>query len=275
MLLYAYINGKISSAENANISVSDLGLLRGYGVFDYLRTYHQKPFLLNDYLERFYNSAKGLHLEIPFNKKKLTELIHELILWGNQKEDVGIRLLITGGNSEDTMTVKKPNFLILIETLTPFPEKYYKEGVKLLTNKFHREIPQIKMTNYINSIRQQDDKKKKNAYDILYIHNNKVLETSRNNFFIFKGKALITAKEGILPGITRKFILSLAKKKFNIEEREIDFKELEEASEAFTTGTTRAIVPVVQVNDLKIGDGKPGKNTKILIEIFNEKISAL
>ena len=275
MILYAYINGKIFSAEKAVVSVSDLGLLRGYAVFDYLRTYHLKPFLLNDYLERFFNSAKGLHLQIPLHKKQLTELIDELIKWGNLKEDVGIRLLITGGNSDDSMTVKKPNLIILIETFNPFPEKYFTDGVRLITNKFHREIPQIKMTNYINSIRQQEEKKKKNAYDILYCHDNKVLETSRNNFFIFKGKTLVTAKENVLPGITRKYILSLAKKEFDIEEREMELKELKEASETFATGTTRAIVPVTQIDKLKIGNGKVGKNTKLLMQLFNEKISVL
>lgn len=275
MLLYAYINGKIFPAEQAVLSVTDLGLLRGYAVFDFLRTRHHHPFLLNDYLDRFSNSAKGLHLKLPMSKNKIAELIHSLLKWGDLKEDVGIRLILTGGNAQDSITVSKPNFIILVEDLNPSPEKYYTQGVKLITNKFQRYIPQIKSTNYTNTILHQEETKAKNTYDILYCHNGKILETSRNNFFIFIGNTLITPQKNVLPGITRKFILSIAKNIFEVEERELDLQELREATEAFTSGTTREIVPVVQIDQLKIGNGKVGKNTKKLMKAFEEKQNEL
>jgi len=269
---YAYINGTIVPAAKAVIPINDLGLLRGYAVFDYLRTYNGKPLLINHHFERFENSAKSLRIALPLTKKQITETIISLIQKSKIKKDVGIRLLITGGNSTDGISLGKPNFIIIIEDLAEPKEEEIKNGVKLIINKFQRETPLVKTTNYKNAIRHSSEKEEQNAYDILYHFNNNILETTRNNFFIFKKNILLTAKEKVLQGITRKIILQIAKEKFKIEERPVNIDELKDATEAFVTGATKNILPVVQINKLKIGNGKIGKNTKILIKMFRKYI---
>jgi branched-subunit amino acid aminotransferase/4-amino-4-deoxychorismate lyase len=269
MTYYAYVNGKISPAAEAAVSVNDLGLLRGYAVFDYMRTYNRKPFLIDRHLTRFANSAKTLGLRVPLSEKEIEETIAGLISKGNEKSDVGIRFVLTGGTTSDGITPSSPTFIIIIESLTEQSEELYNKGIKLITHEFQREIPKVKTTNYKKAIQLLPEKMRQDAFEVLYCSLGNILETTRNNFFIFKGDTLITPNENVLPGITRGFVLELAKGKFNIEERVLKVSELKEADEAFITGTTKKILPVVQVDQQTIADGKPGKNSIKLLELFN------
>jgi branched-chain amino acid aminotransferase len=275
MPYYSYLNGKILPYSNTFVHISDLGLLRAYGVFDYLRTYNGRPFLLEKHLARFENSARELNFRLPLSKKEITRIIHLLLKKSNLDRDAGIRLLLTGGKSADGITITKPTFAVTIEKLVPVPQKLYTTGVKLITNDFQRETPLVKTTNYKNAIKANREKLQAQAHEILYCAKGRILETTRNNFFIFKGNTLVTAKENVLHGITRGFVISLARENFRVEERDLLVKELPHASEAFITGTTRKILPVVQVNDRMIGNGKPGENSLRLLKLFEEKIAGM
>src|SRR5688572_11942737 len=233
MPCYCFLNGKILPYEKTFVHISDLGLLRAYGVFDYLRTYNGKPFLLDRHLQRFENSARELNLRLPFGKKKIGETISLLLKKSRLRSDAGIRLLLTGGRSSDGITITKPTFAITVEKLVTVPDTLYKKGVKLITNDFQREIPLVKTTNYRNAIRKNPEKLRAKAHEIPYCSNGKVLETTRNNFFVFKANTLVTPKENVLHGITRGFVLELARGVFKVEERDLPVSELNEASEAF------------------------------------------
>jgi branched-chain amino acid aminotransferase len=272
MLLLANINGEYRYPGQAMVPVNDLGLIRGYGVFDYLRTYRKEPFRINDYLERLRNSANEFNLPLPSNDN-IISVVKELIRRADPPGDVGIRLVLTGGTSADGMTVQKPSFIITIEKLFLPAEDLFSKGVKLLTYQYKRELPHLKTTNYQNIIRHTKLKEDNKAFDLLYHDHGYLLETSRNNFFIIKGNKLITPKEDVLHGITRKTVIELAEGKFETEERKITIEELSEADEAFITGTTKKILPVVQINDLQIGNGMPGKNTLILMDLLNKEIA--
>jgi branched-chain amino acid aminotransferase len=274
MLLHSYINGNYYSAEKSVIPVSDLGLLRSYAVFDYLRTYNKKPFRLDDYISRFAHSAIALNLVIPVAKNKLKEIVSVLCDKAQTNEDIGIRFLITGGVASDGISLSSPNFMVLAETLTSPSGEKFTNGVKLMTDVYLREMPEVKTTNYRNAILKQEAKINSGAYEMLYVYDNKVLETTRNNIFFFLGDTLITPEKNILKGVTRKVVIELTEGLFKTERRDVAIEEMKEATECFITGTTKKILPVVQIDEIYIGNGKPGPNTRLLMERF-EKVVAM
>jgi len=271
---YCYLNGDILPVKDAHIHISDLGLLRSYAVFDYFRTYKSKPFMLENHLERFRNSAQDLRLPLALSNEQISSIIDDLI----QKSEIaeaGIRMVLTGGYSVDSMAVTEPNFMIIIEQLPFMPEEMYRDGVSLKTHEYLREIPAIKSTHYVNAIKLQPLKEKYGVFDLLYHFEDSVLESPRNNFFIFKDRVLITPKDNVLKGVTRTKILDLAKGVFEVQERKLTMVELWEADEAFISGTTKRIIPVVRIDDQLVGDGKVGECTRKLIQVFDQYIDAL
>ncbi|MFH1321875.1 MAG: aminotransferase class IV [Bacteroidota bacterium] len=266
---YCFFNNRILPADKATIHINDLGLLRSYAVFDFLRTYNGKPFRIHEHMKRFSNSAGELRLTLRYSESEIIKIIEKLLKKSKLKE-AAIRLVLTGGYSPDSISVTEPNFLVIIEELPYYPPEIYQKGVKLITSEYQRDVPLAKTTHYLNAIRLKPEKEKHNAYDILYYYKDEVLETTRNNLFIFKGNTLVTPCKNILLGITRGLVLELAKDHFIIEVRRVPFSELKQADEAFVTGTTMQIIPVVQIDDHKINDGKIGKNTIKMMKLFDD-----
>ena len=267
---YCYLNKKIVPLNKARISPNDMGILRGYAVFDFLRTYNGKAFLLKEHFERFKRSAKMLKLKIPISLIQLNNLIKKLLA-ENKLKKCFIRIVLTGGKSSDGITCEKPTFFILPENHAKIPKYIYSKGGKLITYDHQRKMPKAKTTDYATAAMLQNFRKKRKAIEVLYIKNGLILEATMSNFFIFKKNTLITPKNNILMGITRNFVIKLAKKaKFSVEERNLPLREIKSANEAFITATTKEIVPIIRINDQKIGNGKIGKNTRILMELFKK-----
>ena len=158
---FCYFNNKIISLENALVRIDDIGILRGYSVFDFLRTYHGKPFLMKEHLQRLRNSAKLLSLHLPLSDYKIEEVIYELLQKNNVK-DAQARIVLTGGKTIDGMGFdsRHPIFAILIEPLAVPPAKLYKKGGKLITDIHLRHLFEAKTTNYINAISLAAERKK-------------------------------------------------------------------------------------------------------------------
>ena len=259
---YCYFNGKIISENKTRVNPRDLGILRGYGVFDVMRIYNGKPFLLPEHFKRLKNSASKLNLKIPIGEKKFKETVLKLIK-KNKVKSVIIRTVVTGSNT----------FYILSEKFTPLPSGLYKNGAKLITLPYARYIPESKTLNYISFIKQKDNMKRRGALELLYISEGKVLECATSNFFIIKKGVVITPKNGVLKGTTRGLVLKLARKNnFKVEEQDVKISELETADEAFLAATNKGIVPVVKIDNRKIRNGKVGEKTKLLINIFNDYV---
>ena len=266
-----YFNGEIMALKDAKLSLNDLGVLRGYGIFDYLRTYNGKPFLLDQHLDRLYNSLDSMGLVIPDTRSDIKSAINEL-MQRSPLDDAGFRLVVTGGESPDGFSFTKPHLFILIDELPVYDDSVWSKGVKLMIHEYLRDTSEIKSINYIEAIRMQPERIRKNAFDILYIYNNKVLECTRSNFFLFHGDTLVTPKNNVLIGRTRNLVLELAKSDFKIEERDIERDEILSADEAFLTGTTKKVMPVNYIEDNKISNGLAGKNTLRLKALFDQYI---
>jgi D-alanine transaminase/branched-chain amino acid aminotransferase len=240
-----FINGDFLSPENAVIHVSDLALLRGYGIFDFFRAIDGKPIFLEDHLDRFENSAHLMGLNIPFSRQECRDIIFKIIE-KSPNPMLGVKLILTGGYSSDGyVPAEKANFIAYGAPFTFKPADY---GMKVLTHHYIREIPEIKTLNYVVPIRHLPQLKAAGADDVLYYFNGNVSELSRSNIFIVKNDKIATPTEGVLYGITRKKTLAIAQQHFEVEERAVTLAELLDADEIFTTGSTKRVTAIVQVD---------------------------
>ncbi len=272
MINYYCVNGKIVKAENAKLKVTDLGLIRGYGIFDFLKVEKGIPLFIEPHMERFQNSAKEMELELSYSVEDLKNMVMKLIVKNDFKKG-GMKIILTGGYSDDGyLPSKNTNLVILLSTFKVPTKKVYQEGIKLILHKHFREISTVKTTNYIVPIRLAKAIKAAKAKDVLYHWDGKVSESSRSNFFIVKkDNTIVTSTNFVLHGITRKRTLALAKAHYKIIEKDIALRELKNAKEAFVTSTTKGALPVVAVDDFKIGNGKPGKVSAHINELLQKQ----
>jgi branched-subunit amino acid aminotransferase/4-amino-4-deoxychorismate lyase len=270
MIRYYNLNGKLTEVAETKLQVADLAILRGFGIFDYFLVKKHQPLFLADYLERFYNSAEKLGLSVPVERAEITRLIRELIA-ANGLEDAGIRLVLTGGYAADSYTPVAPNLIIMEHEFKAPPAWQYDQGIRLMAYDHQRELPEIKSINYLTGIRLQAGLKAQQADYLLYHDQGIIRESDRSNFFgITENGILVTPDEKILRGITRKHVLNLAREVMPIEEREMYMEEIPRLKEAFLTSSTKGVMPVVQIDDQVIGDGKPGDLSYKLGERFQE-----
>lgn len=273
MQKYCYLNGSYCLANEAKVSIYDLSLLRGYGLFDYFRTYNGVPFSIQAHLDRFFDSAAEMEIAVPNTKDEIKVIINELIQ-KNELTDAGIRLVLTGGNSEDCYTpAKEGNFFVLVDELPNYDPKVWSEGIHLMTYEYQRPFPEIKSNNYITAVSLRKEQEKRGAFDILYTFNGNVLECTRSNFFGIKDGVIITAAKDVYKGRTRNITLEVAKE-MPIEERFITLDEMLELDEAFVTGTTKKIMPVTTIDGRPVADGKVGEQTKLLMQLFDDYVAS-
>lgn len=268
-----YIGGQWVHPDEATISINDMAVLRGYSVFESLRTYNFRPFHLDEHLERLYRSAIMIDMEVPWSSKQIADIVREIIT-RNTYQNASIRLLVTGGESEDGILPSgNPLLVVMITPLGERDMERFARGSKLITTKLQRISPEAKTANYIAAVRALKEASRRNAADALFVNEREhVLEATRSNFFIFRGDTLVTPRRGILIGITRNIVLELAQSLYVVEERPILFEELALADEAFITSSAKEITSVVQIDDLIIGDGKPGPRTYQLEQRFIEMV---
>ncbi len=270
---YGYINGKIVTGDKMFVSTYDIGILRGYGIYEGITTHNNKAFYLKAHLKRFRSAAKRLNIKIPHSDEQITNIIKSLIK-KNGFERTNLRMILTGGETIQGIEFEKnkPTFYILAEEWKPIPPEFYTHGAKIITEEYQRFMPEIKTTNYINAVRLQKKRKTSKSIEILLVSGGQALECSTSNIFMFKENKLITTDKNILPGITRKAVMDVARKNFKIEERKISLDELLKADEVFITSSYKDIVPIVKIDKNTIGKGRVGENTKKLMSLFSELI---
>jgi branched-chain amino acid aminotransferase len=272
MKKFYFLNGTIVSADKAYIPLRSLAVMRGYGVFDSLRSYNGKLFHFSDHYKRFKRSATLFGLPLRYSQIEIEKTLGQLFK-KNKCIDAHIRLMLLGGETADGLTCDEPIFAIIIEDIYVLPKKYYTHGVKLIACEHQREWSQAKSINYLSAIRIQKQRQRAGALEILYHHQGNILEASTSNFWIVKNGALITAKDKVLHGITRAMVKRFAQQiGFKVIEREVKFSELATADEAFLSATYKRVVPVIKVDKQIISKGKVGPITKQLIRVIDEYI---
>ena len=268
MSLIFFINGSFVSEKDARIAATDLGLLRGYGIFEYFRTYGGKPFHLYDHLIRLKSSAEHIGMPLPYSLEEFAQIV-EKVIEKNRFIEAGIKIIVTGGESSDQLFPEnKPSVLVLIAPFHPYAARFYELGIKLISTTLPRSIPQAKTTHYIPAIVSLKKAKEKGGDDALFLGaDGEILESTTSNFFAFIEDRLVTSSSNeILLGITREVICKISP--FEVEIRPIFYKELPSFTEAFICSSSREIMPVTEIDGQKIGSGQVGSRTKELQKLF-------
>jgi branched-chain amino acid aminotransferase len=261
-----YVNNRFLPENEAFINITDLGLLRGYGVFDFFRAVNGKVLFLEDHLDRFEFSAKRFQLQIPYTREALKGIIQEAILLNNCPL-LGIKLILTGGYSDDGYTPTTPNFLVIAKPFT-FMDK--PNGMHLLSLEYLRELPVVKSLNYMVPIFNRPKMLEIGADDYLYHKNGYISELSRSNIFVVIDKKIITPSNNILHGITRKHVIKLAEKQWEVQVRDVTLGDAFAADELFTTGSTKKVMAITKLDSQPVGDGNVGKITNELCLMFQK-----
>ena len=262
-----YVDGQYVPAEKAVIPVDDLSILRGIGVFDFMRTFNGKPHHLEEHVARLENSARKIGLELPWSQEELIAIVNTT-LEKNQVPEANIRIVITGGSSPDFITPQNtPRLLVMVTPIIQPPPKWYTNGIKIITVHTRRNLPEAKSIDYIRATIALREAKKAGAMEAIYLdREHYVLEGTTSNIFAIISGVLITPGHSILPGITRKAVLELSRTLMDHRVEMLSLTALYSAEEVFITGSGKGLVPVVQVDDHVIGDGRPGPKTKRLLE---------
>lgn len=269
--MYCFLNGSIVPQAEAKVSVLDIGILRGYGVYDGIAAFDGKPFRFADHWERFVRGAHFLNLNIPVTEEKCEKVIKELLEKNGHTKRANIRVILTGGPSIGGIeySFETPTFYIITEEHTPLSADYYLNGAKLVTYPFQRQYPEIKTTNYITAVNLQNFKKEEGAAEILFVSDGQVLECSTSNIFVVKNGVVSTPAENVLGGVTAKVVSEI----IPCERTMVSEEDLRTADEVFITSSFKDIVPVTKIDDFLVGNGEIGSVTKKVMEEFAKLIN--
>jgi branched-chain amino acid aminotransferase len=275
-----YINGKFYEKKDAKISVFDHGLLYGDGVFEGIRSYNRLVFKLKEHVERLYESAHTIMLKIPLKPQEMVKAVVSTLEL-NKLKDAYIRVVITRGIGDLGLDPRKCKgnacVIIIADKIVFYPQKLYKEGLKIITVPTVRNLPealnpQIKSLNYLNNILAKIEANNCGFQEAIMLDSlGYVAECTGDNIFVVKRRELYTPPQcmGTLRGITRDTVLDIAEKKhIPTHEHVLTRHEVYISDEVFLTGTAAEVIPVVKVDGRVIGNGRPGKITLILMKEF-------
>ena len=284
--MLVYIDGEYFPQEEAKISVFDHGLLYGDGVFEGIRSYKGRVFKLDEHLQRLYDSAKAIMLEIPISIEAMEEAVLET-LRRNQLHDAYIRLVVTRGVGDLGLDPDKcpvPTIFIIADKITLYPPNFYEDGLEIVTVSIRRNYaeaisPRIKSLNYLNNILAKIEGKQAGVEEVLMLNaEGYVVECSGDNIFFLKDNVIVTPPThlGILEGVTRNTVIDLARELgITLEEKVFTRHDLYTAEECFLTGTAAEVIPVVKIDQRIVGNGYPGTVTQKLIEEFHHVTDVL
>ncbi|MBI5416611.1 aminotransferase class IV [Candidatus Poribacteria bacterium] len=277
---YVYINGEFILKENATISIFDHGFLYGDAVFETMRSFDGKLFKLSEHIDRLLKSATGIFIQHKFTKYEIAQAIAKC-MEKNKAKDAYIRICISRGVGQislDIDTCHNPMLIIMVKSIIDVPI----QGVKIAIVKIRRNLatainPAFKTANMLNNVLAKMEAKRLDAFEGIMLNTDGyVTEGSITNIFMIKNFKIITPSisTGILEGISRNTVIELAPKaNLTVFEEFIKPEELYKADECFLTNSVRGIIPVNQIDNIKINNGIIGHYTKKLIEIYNHYVN--
>jgi branched-chain amino acid aminotransferase len=276
-----YIDGEFLPESEAKISVFDHGLLYGDGVFEGIRFYNGRVFRLEEHLDRLWDSARSICLEIPMTSREMTDALLETIRKNDMREGY-IRLLVTRGVGNlglNPAQCKRPSVIIITATIALYPPEVYENGLTVVTCATRRTNPSalnpaVKSLNYLNNVMARIEANLAGADEALMLNDaGNVAECTADNVFVIKHGQIFTPPitAGALRGITRSVVFDIAAEVgIKISETEITRHDVFIADECFLTGTAAELIPVIKADGRRIGTGKPGPITARMIERFRE-----
>lgn len=274
-----YIDGEFYEKEQAKISVFDHGLLYGDGIFEGIRLYAGRVFRLEEHIDRLYDSARAIHMEIPVSKEQMTADLLETCR-RNELQDGYVRLLVTRGEGSLGLSPEscpRPTIIIIADSIALYPQECYQNGLVMITCATRRTgpaalNPAVKSLNYLNNVMARVEAASAGAGEGLMLNQEGyVAECTGDNIFLIKKGAITTPplSAGALGGITREVAFELAAELgLPLSEKNLTRYDVYVADECFLTGTAAEIIPAVKLDGRPIGDGKPGPITERLIEAF-------
>jgi branched-chain amino acid aminotransferase len=281
MSLKIWLNGNLVDEADAKISVFDHGLLYGDGVFEGIRVYNGKVFELEAHIDRLYDSALGIRLDIALSKKEMTDAVIETVR-ANKIIDGYVRLVATRGIGTlglNPFVCENASIFIIADSIQLYPEELYETGLKIISATTVRNHPlaippQIKSLNYLNNIIAKIEALDNDVPEaIMYNHLGYVAEATGDNVFMVRDGVIYSppVEAGSLEGVTRGIVIKLAQKeKIRVVETNLTRFDLYISDELFLTGTAAEVIGVVEIDGRKIGDGRPGPITKLLRKKFFE-----
>ncbi len=281
MTKQVHINGSLVPAEDATVSVFDHGLLYGDGVFEGIRVYGGNVFLLDEHVDRLFESAQAIRLEIPLSKEQVAQAVDETVL-ANSIDDGYVRLVVTRGAGTLGLDIRKtanPVVIIIADTITLYPPEIYENGMPLVTASTIRNHPgalnpRIKSLNYLNNILAKIEGTDAGFVEALMLnHKGEVAECTGDNIFIIKDGLIQTppTEAGILEGLTRNHVIQLARDAgHQVRETAMVRDDIYTAQECFLTGTAAEVIAVVSLDGRTIGNGSPGPITQDLMARFRQ-----
>jgi branched-chain amino acid aminotransferase len=278
-----YVNGKISDAREASVPVFDHGFLYGEGVYETLRTYARVPFLFDRHMARLRRSAGMIGVSVPFSDDDLLARVHQTMAAEADPGEAYVRILLTRGVGDLTYepaACPTPTLVIIVKPLAVYPERTFTEGIRVSLVSVRRNHPNalnplIKSNNLLNNALAMQEALRAGAAEALMQNQaGELVECSQSNFFVVRDGVVMTPplSAGLLPGITRELVLEIATEAgLIVKETRLRPLDLSRVDEAFITGTTREVTPVVAVDEVRIGAGVPGGVTRLLLVRFRQR----
>ncbi len=276
-----YMNGEMVPEADAKISVFDHGLLYGDGVFEGIRSYSGRIFELEAHVDRLYDSAKAIALDIPMSRAAMMEAV-ALTCRENNTTDGYVRLVVTRGVGTlglNPYLCKVPQVIIIAADIQLYPKELYEKGLAIVTVGTIRNLseavnPRIKSLNYLNNILAKIEAINAGCMEAVMLNaQGAVAEATGDNIFALRGNVLRTppVNEGILEGITRDAVMKLAASAgYTVREERLSRYDLYTADEVFLTGTAAEVIGVVNIDRRKIGEGVPGPVTCQLEKLYRQ-----
>lgn len=277
-----YINGKIVDKSQALVSVYDHGFLYGDGVFEGIRVYSGRVFKHREHIDRLYESARSILLEIPMSREAMIAAVEETVRHSGKKDGY-IRLVVSRGPGSLGLDPRKcePQVIIIVDDIQLYPVELYDNGLEIITSSTIRNHPnalnpRIKSLNYLNNILAKMEAIRAGCLEAIMLNTKgEVAECTGDNLFVIKKGVVKTPPPdaGILDGITRATVLDLCRAA-NLPTQEVALTrhDVYAADEVFLTGTAAEVIAVVKVDGRVIGAGKPGAITKLLRERFQKYV---
>jgi len=284
---YAYINGRFHTLARAALSIEDRGFLYGDGLFETMRSYGGKVFMLSRHLERLFCSLKALRFDAGFGREAVSHALYRTLeKSGLSKEDAYIKIMVTRGRHTGELHFKTGSgcsLVIIAKKLKPYPGSHYTAGVDIISSSIKRQdlgeqVYRHKLMSYFENLYEKDRAKRLGAFEPVFLTRDKlVLEGAATNIFMVKRSTVFTPplSQNILAGITREAVLDICRgNSIRAREKKVHYRDLIDAHEVFLTNSLAGIIPVRKIDVHETGTEIPGSITSRLSGLYGLAVEA-